>query len=111
MLASPNMENQPETAAHGVAQNVQIAVDLTLPMGKGDGVRFLLDRYGTPPTRAAFIGDSVPDIEGMQQVRLACCPANAVSPVKAFVASRGKQGYISPLVYADGEIDILGSIR
>jgi hypothetical protein len=87
------------------------AVDITLPIGKGDGVRFLLERYGTPPTRAAFIGDSVPDIEGMQQVRLACCPSNAVSQVKDFVASRGKQGYISPLTYAHGEMDILNLIR
>ena len=87
------------------------AVDITLPIGKGDGVKFLLERYGTPPTRAAFIGDSVPDIEGMQQVRLACCPSNAVAPVKAFVASRGKQGYVSPLEFADGEIDTLNLVQ
>ena len=87
------------------------AVDITLPVGKGDGVRFLLERYGTPPSRAAFIGDSVPDIEGMQQVSLACCPANAVAPVKDFVASRGKQGYVSPLTFADGEIDILNRVQ
>ena len=87
------------------------AVDITLPIGKGDGVKFLLERYGTPPSRAAFIGDSVPDIEGMRQVRLACCPTNAVAPVKAFVASRGKQGYVSPLEFADAEIDILNSVQ
>jgi phosphoglycolate phosphatase-like HAD superfamily hydrolase len=87
------------------------AVDVTLPIGKGDGVRFLLDRYGTSPARAAYIGDSVPDIEGMQQVYLACCPSNAVPSVKAFVASRGGRGYVSPLAYADGELDILDHIR
>jgi hydroxymethylpyrimidine pyrophosphatase-like HAD family hydrolase len=87
------------------------AVDITLPVGKGDGVKFLLERYGTPPTRTAFIGDSVPDIEGMQQVRLACCPSNAVAPVKAFVASRGIHGYVSPQKFADGEIDILNIAR
>jgi hypothetical protein len=86
------------------------AVDITLPIGKGDGVRFLLERYGTPPMRAAFIGDSVPDIEGMQQVRLACCPSNAVAQVKAFVTSRGEHGYVSPLAFADAEIDILNLI-
>jgi len=87
------------------------AVDITLPIGKGDGVKYLLQRYGTPTTRAAYIGDSVPDIEGMKQVGLACCPANAVQPVKDFVASRGKRGYISPLSYADAEIDILDCIQ
>jgi len=87
------------------------AVDVTLPIGKGDGVKFLLERYGTSSTQAAFIGDSVPDIEGMQQVHLACCPSNAVPPVKAFVASRGRHGYISRLAYADGELDILNHIR
>jgi hydroxymethylpyrimidine pyrophosphatase-like HAD family hydrolase len=87
------------------------AVDITLPIGKGDGVKFLLERYGTPSSRAAFIGDSVPDIEGMQQVRLACCPSNAVAPVKTFVASRGKQGYVSPLEFANAEIDILNLVQ
>jgi hydroxymethylpyrimidine pyrophosphatase-like HAD family hydrolase len=83
------------------------AVDITLPIGKGDGVRYLLDRYETPPERAAFIGDSAPDIEGMQQVGLACCPSNAVPPVKDFVHSLGSRGYVSPLSYAEAEIDIL----
>lgn len=87
------------------------AVDITLPIGKGDGVKYLLRRYGTPPARAAYIGDSVPDIEGMKQVGLACCPANAVQPVKDFVASRGKRGYVSRLKYADAEIDILDCIQ
>jgi hydroxymethylpyrimidine pyrophosphatase-like HAD family hydrolase len=83
------------------------AVDITLPIGKGDGVRYLLEQYGTPPEQAAYIGDSVPDIEGMQQVGLACCPSNAVPPVKDFVRSLGSKGYVSPLSYAEAEIDIL----
>jgi hypothetical protein len=87
------------------------AVDMTLPIGKGDGVKYLLERYGTSPRRAAYIGDSVPDIEGMQQVCLACCPANAVPAVKAYVASLGSRGYISPLKFADAEIDILNHIQ
>jgi hydroxymethylpyrimidine pyrophosphatase-like HAD family hydrolase len=86
------------------------AVDVTLPIGKGDGVKFLLEKYGTPASRAAFIGDSVPDVEGMQQVQLACCPSNAVPPVKAFVASLGRRGYVSPLAFADGQLDILNHI-
>jgi hypothetical protein len=47
----------------------------------------------------------------MRQVGLACCPTNAVEPVKAFVASRGKQGYVSPLEFADAEIDILNLVQ
>jgi hydroxymethylpyrimidine pyrophosphatase-like HAD family hydrolase len=86
------------------------AVDITLPIGKGDGVKYLLERYGTPPKRAAYIGDSVPDIEGMKQVGLACCPSNAVVPVKEYVASRGESGYVSPSTHADAEIDILNYI-
>jgi hypothetical protein len=87
------------------------AVDITLPIGKGNGVRYLLEAYDTSSAWAAFIGDSVPDIDGMKQVYLACCPSNAVPLVKAFVASLGARGYISPLTYADGEIDILSHIQ
>jgi hydroxymethylpyrimidine pyrophosphatase-like HAD family hydrolase len=87
------------------------AVDITLPIGKGDGVKYLLKRYGTSPSRAAYIGDSAPDIEGMKEVGLACCPSNAVPAVKDFVASLGERGYVSPLKYADGEIDILNYIN
>ena len=87
------------------------AVDITLPIGKGDGVKYLLEKYGTSPTRAAYIGDSVPDMEGMKQVNWACCPANAAAPVKAYVASLGARGYVSPLEYADAEMDILDHIQ
>jgi len=87
------------------------AVDITLPFGKGDGVKYLLEKYGTSPARAAYIGDSAPDIEGMKQVGLACCPANAVPSVKAYVASLGESGYVSPLKFADAEIDILNHIQ
>ncbi len=74
-------------------------------------MKYLLERYGTPPERAAYIGDSVPDIEGMKEVGLACCPSNAVPTVKDFVASRGSRGYVSPLKFADAEIDILNYIN
>ena len=86
------------------------AVDVTLPIGKGDGVKYLLERYGTSPSQAAYIGDSAPDIEGMKEVGLACCPSNAVPAVKDFVASRGSRGYVSPLQFADAEIDILNYV-
>ena len=53
----------------------------------------------------------MPDIEGMKQVSLACCPSNAVRPVKDFVAARGRRGYVSPFRFADAEIDILNYIN
>lgn len=87
------------------------AIDVTLPIGKGDGVKFLLERYRTSCSRVAYIGDSVPDIEGMKEVALACCPSNAVPPVKDFVASLGKRGYVSHLEFADAEMDILKYIN
>ena len=87
------------------------AIDITLPIGKGDGVKFLLERYDTSSSQAAYIGDSVPDIEGMNEVSLACCPSNAVPAVKDFVTSRGSRGYVSPLKFADAEIDILNYLN
>jgi hydroxymethylpyrimidine pyrophosphatase-like HAD family hydrolase len=83
------------------------AIDITPPIGKGDGVAYLLQEYGTPRTRAAYIGDSGPDLDGMQRVDWVYCPANASPDVQAYVASLGPKGYVSPLAFADGERDIL----
>jgi hydroxymethylpyrimidine pyrophosphatase-like HAD family hydrolase len=82
------------------------AVDVSAPLGKADGVRYLLRRYGTSPSSAAYIGDSVSDLAGMQEVYFACCPSNAVPGVKAYVNSLGVRGYVSPFPSAEGEADI-----
>jgi hypothetical protein len=86
------------------------ALDLTLPVGKPDGIGFLLDRYGTEASRTAYIGDSVSDIEAMSCVGMACCPADAAPDVRNFVRSMRDRGYVSSLVGPDGELDILSRI-
>ena len=87
------------------------AVDIIPPVSKGDGVRYLLKRYGTPPERAAYIGDSVPDIAGMQAVSWAACPSNAVQEVRDYVASLDGHGYQSTLSFADAELEMLEKVR
>jgi hypothetical protein len=87
------------------------AIDITPPVGKGDGVAYLLRKYGTPRARAAYIGDSGPDLDGMQQVDWVYCPANASPDVQAYVASLGPRGYVSPLAFVDGQIDVLEHIQ
>jgi len=43
----------------------------------------LLDNYELNPEEILYIGDDVPDIPVMEKVGLGCCPADAVSDVKA----------------------------
>jgi 3-deoxy-D-manno-octulosonate 8-phosphate phosphatase (KDO 8-P phosphatase) len=38
---------------------------------------------GLDPTRAAYMGDDLPDLRIMQRVALACCPADAAEEIKA----------------------------
>jgi hydroxymethylpyrimidine pyrophosphatase-like HAD family hydrolase len=109
-VVQPHLGDMLETGAVQIHTSSS-AVDILPPIDKGDGVRFLLDRYGTPPEQTAYIGDSTPDIDGMRQVVWAFCPANATPDVRAYVASLGQHGYISPLAYADAEIDILNRIQ
>ncbi len=43
----------------------------------------LLDNYDLDPETILYLGDDVPDIPVMEKVGLGCCPADAVSDVKA----------------------------
>ncbi len=43
----------------------------------------LLDNYNLNPEEILYIGDDIPDIPVMEKVGLGCCPADAVSDVKA----------------------------
>ena len=47
----------------------------------------------------------------MQQVDWVYCPANASPDVQAYVASLGPRGYVSPLAFVDGQIDVLEHIQ
>jgi hydroxymethylpyrimidine pyrophosphatase-like HAD family hydrolase len=87
------------------------AVDILPPVSKGDGVRYVLERYGTSPDRAVYIGDSAADIAGMEAVRWAACPANAVPDVLNYVTSLNGCGYRSGLSFADAEVEILEMVN
>ena len=50
---------------------------------KLDAFQDLLDNYDLDPETILYIGDDVPDIPVMEKVGLGCCPADAVSDVKA----------------------------
>tara|TARA_A100001011_G_scaffold141501_1_gene149580 strand:- start:229 stop:768 length:540 start_codon:yes stop_codon:yes gene_type:complete len=43
----------------------------------------LLNNYNLNPEEILYIGDDIPDIPVMEKVGLGCCPADAVSDVKA----------------------------
>lgn len=86
------------------------AIDIVPPVNKGDGVRYLLGRYGTSPEHTMYIGDSVPDLAGMREVGWAACPANAVAEVQDYVRARGDRGYRSALEFAEAELEILNRL-
>ena len=50
---------------------------------KLDAYQDLLDNYKLNPEEILYIGDDIPDIPVMEKVGLGCCPADAVSDVKA----------------------------
>jgi len=83
------------------------AVDVHLPIGKSDGVRFLIEKYGLERTKIAYIGDAESDIEALTYAQVGCCPANADDSVKKHVRRKGAFGYVSPFLYAEGAIDSL----
>lgn len=42
----------------------------------------LIAATGLDPTRAAYMGDDIPDLRVMQRVALPCCPADAAEEIK-----------------------------
>jgi 3-deoxy-D-manno-octulosonate 8-phosphate phosphatase (KDO 8-P phosphatase) len=50
---------------------------------KTEAYHDLLDNYDLDPETILYLGDDVPDIPVMEKVGLGCCPADAVSDVKA----------------------------
>ena len=50
---------------------------------KTEAYQDLLDNYDLDPETILYLGDDVPDIPVMEKVGLGCCPADAVSDVKA----------------------------
>jgi len=69
---------------------------------KLDAFQDLLDNYDLDPETILYIGDDVPDIPVMKKVGLGCCPADAVSDVKAmadYVSHKnGGEGCVRELI-------------
>ena len=47
----------------------------------------LVVETGLDPTRAAYMGDDLPDLRVMQRVALPCCPSDAAEEVKAIITA------------------------
>ena len=62
----------------------------------------LLDNYELNPEEILYIGDDVPDIPVMEKVVFGCCPAYAVSDVKAIANyvshKKGGEGCVRELI-------------
>ena len=62
----------------------------------------LLDNYNLNPEEILYIGDDIPDIPVMEKVGLGCCPADAVSDVKAMADyishKKGGKGCVRELI-------------
>ncbi len=82
------------------------AVDIS-PRGidKASGIKFLAELTGINPMQIVGIGDTNGDAPMMELVGYVGCPTNASEGCKKLVAE--KNGYISPLPYAAGVIDII----
>ena len=69
---------------------------------KLDAFQDLLDNYDLDPETILYIGDDVPDIPVIEKVGLGCCPADAVSDVKAmadYVSHKnGGEGCVRELI-------------
>ena len=69
---------------------------------KLDAFQDLLNNYDLDPETILYIGDDVPDIPVMEKVGLGCCPADAVSDVKAmadYVSHKnGGEGCVRELI-------------
>ena len=69
---------------------------------KMDAYQDLMDNYALNPEEILYVGDDVPDIPVMEKVGLSCCPADAVSDVKAMVDyvshKKGGQGCVREII-------------
>ncbi len=67
-----------------VVETTKMCVHVTFRhIHKGTGIEWLAEKTGVDPAEMAGIGDARPDIPFLEQVGLACAPANAHPDVKA----------------------------
>ena len=90
---------------HGVEERFKELGVYDIYMGahyKLDAFQDLLDNYDLDPETILYIGDDVPDIPVMEKVGLGCCPADAVSDIKAmadYVSHKnGGEGCVRELI-------------
>lgn len=69
---------------------------------KLDAYQDLKDNYNLNPDEILYIGDDVPDIPVMKKVGVSCCPADAVSDVKAMADyishKKGGEGCVREII-------------
>ena len=69
---------------------------------KLDAYQDLQDNYNLSPDEILYIGDDVPDIPVMKKVGVSCCPADAVSDVKAMADyishKKGGEGCVREII-------------
>ena len=69
---------------------------------KLDSYQDLQDNYNLNPDEILYIGDDVPDIPVMKKVGVSCCPADAVSDVKAMADyishKKGGEGCVREII-------------
>jgi 3-deoxy-D-manno-octulosonate 8-phosphate phosphatase (KDO 8-P phosphatase) len=69
---------------------------------KLDAYQDLMDNYDLNPEEILYVGDDVPDLPVMEKVGLSCCPADAVSDVKANVDyvshKKGGEGCVREII-------------
>jgi len=69
---------------------------------KLDAYQDLMDNYDLNPEEILYVGDDVPDIPVMEKAGLSCCPADAVSDVKAMVDyvshKKGGEGCVREII-------------
>jgi 3-deoxy-D-manno-octulosonate 8-phosphate phosphatase (KDO 8-P phosphatase) len=69
---------------------------------KLDAYQDLQDNYNLNPDEILYIGDDVPDIPVMKKVGVSCCPADAVSDVKAIADyishKKGGEGCVREII-------------
>lgn len=69
---------------------------------KKEPLREYMDIYGIKPENVLYMGDDMPDIPPMKEVKIATCPQNAVAEVKAicdYVSHRnGGEGCVRDVI-------------
>jgi 3-deoxy-D-manno-octulosonate 8-phosphate phosphatase KdsC-like HAD superfamily phosphatase len=82
--------------------------------GKANAMKYLLDHFEVPLSRAVVMGDDYNDMDMMTAAVRAACPGNAVGDVQDAVRSKNRQGselgYVSPFSGHCGTSDMIAQV-